>query len=93
MTWPPSLLRIRIVKGGRKRVGLWLPLLLVWPLAVVLWLVLLPLLLVAAILWWPSGRGKRLLLAGPAIFRVFCALRKLSVDVESPDSTVRIHFW
>ena len=89
MIWPPSVLRLRI-HSQRRHFRLWLPLLLVWPLMVVILLALSPLILVLAIILWPSGMGKPLLLAGPLLFRVFCALRGLEVNVEQPSERVLI---
>ena len=93
MTWPPSLARIRIVESGRKKLGLWLPLLLVWPVAVLVWLTLLPAIVLLAALLWPRGKGKLVLLGGPRAFWVFCALRGLSVHADDGDSSVSVDFW
>ena len=79
MIWPPSLLGFRI--GGVKwRFGLWLPLFLVW----------LPLVFLLALLMWPKGWGKTLLLTGPWLFRMFCALRGLVIDVKGGTTQVYI---
>ena len=91
MIWPPSVLRLRI-HTSRRHFGLWLPLFLVWPLLLVLGLVLWPLLLIGAIVLWHRGWGKTLLLGGPALFRLFCALRGLKVEVKQPSEKVLISF-
>ena len=91
MTFPPSFVRIRVHSDGR-RIGIWFPLLLVWPLAVLVGVALSPLVLLLALVLWPSGWGKPLLLAGPATFRLFCALRGLTVRVEEQSERVLVYF-
>ena len=90
MSLPPSLLRVRI-QGAKRRFGLWLPLFLAWPPLVLLALALFPLVLLLAALLWHRGWGKPLLLAGPAFFRLFCALRGLLIEVEDPSHKVYIN--
>ena len=87
---PPAVLRIRVVEHGKKQVGLWLPLVLVWPLLLLLALVIAPLVIIAAVLLWPSGRGKAILLSGPSLYALLCSLRGLTVQVEGIDEQVLI---
>ena len=91
MIIPPMLLRVR-VQSGRRRFGVWLPLFLLWPPVFLLALALFPLLLALAVLLWPWGWGRTLLLTGPAIFRMVCALRGLLIDVHTPPEQVYISF-
>ena len=91
MIWPPSLLRVRI-RSRDKRFTLWLPLFLVWPPGFVLLAILSPLVLVLAALLWPLGWARPLLLAGPFLFRLFCSLRGLEVNVEKSSEQVLISF-
>ena len=48
MMFPPSILRVRVLDGDN-RISLWVPLSLVWPLAVAVYLIFLPVIIVAAI--------------------------------------------
>ena len=83
MTWPPSILRLHL--AGRKRtVRLWLPIVLVWPIALVLGIALAPLALLAALLLAPGGKGKSVILLGPWLFYTFCCLRGTRVQVAGP---------
>jgi hypothetical protein len=66
---------------------------LIWPLVLAIGILLAPLVVLVALVLWPFGRGRRLLLAGPLLFRVFCALRGLSVEVRSAGHEVRVRFW
>ncbi len=91
MTFPPSILRLRIRDEGH-RFGLWLPLILIWPVFLALALALAPLVLVTAAILWPTGWGRPLLLAGPVIFRVFCSLKGLEVNVRNESQVVYVHF-
>ncbi len=88
---PPLFLRVR-VHSGRRRFGVWLPLFLIWAPIFLLGLALFPLVLVLALVLWPWGWGKPLVLAGPALFRIVCALRGLLIDVHSPPQQVYIAF-
>ncbi len=91
MMWPPSLLQVR-VQNGKHRFGLWLPLFMAWPPVVIIALALLPLVLALSVLLWPTGWGRPLLLAGPRFFGLFCSLRGLMVDVQSPSAQVYVAF-
>ena len=82
--FPPSILRIRRWQAARRRRGLWLPLVLVWPLAAALWLVCLPIILVVTLIRSPRRVG-RALLFGPRLFAAFCATRGLHVEVRQDD--------
>ena len=91
MIFPPSILRLS-VRGEGHRFGLWLPLILIWPVFFVLALVLAPLVLVTAAVLWPMGWGRPLLLAGPAIFRICCSLRGLEINVQDDSQIVYVNF-
>ena len=91
MMFPPSILRVRVLDDD-SRVSLWIPLILVWPLVGALYLLLLPFVLIAAVLTWRRGWGKAILLGGPALFRLYCALRGLEVDFTEPKRSVLVYF-
>lgn len=91
MIWPPSVLRVKI-RSRSRRFTFWLPLFLVWPLGFASLAVLAPFLLVLAALLWPLGWARPLLLTGPLLFRLFCSLRGLEVNVEKSSEQVLISF-
>ena len=91
MIRPPLFLRLRF-HNKRRRFGLWLPLFLIWPLFLVGALLLLPLVLLAAILLFPFGWSLTVLMFGPLILRVLCALRGLQVDVRDGREQFYISF-
>ncbi len=86
----PLLIRIHIVGRKKKKVRLIIPLFLVWLLLLPFIILLTPLVLLAALILWPSGYGRTLLGAGPALFSVISALSDLYVQVEGRDSKTLI---
>ncbi len=89
MKRPPMLMHMRI-QGEERGFGLWLPLFLLLPLALVVLIILSPLILVSVVVLWPSGWGKRALLFTSAALELFCAMRGLKVDVRSGHQIVCI---
>jgi hypothetical protein len=92
MTFPPSLLRLRVRTPEHAWPTLWLPLFLVWP---VLFLLLVPLalvVLVVAIALDPRQTARAFQLVG-ALFAVVCGLRGLHIDVVSRRTQVLISLY
>ena len=89
MKRPPLWMHVKI-QGEDRRFGLWLPLFLLLPLALVVLILLSPLILIAVLILWPSGRGKWALLVLRAAFGIFCSLRGLRVDIQSRHQSVYI---
>ena len=83
-------MRVRRVKAGRKRLSLWLPLILIWPIVLALGIVLFPIVAIVALALWPTGAGKPILVLGPRLFGLFCRLRGLHVEIETKDESVLI---
>ena len=82
--WPPMLLRLRIYNGQR-RIRLWIPLILLWPLVVLAVLVGTPIALVAY-----RTRARTILLAGPLLLYSLASLRGLRCAVASGKDDVFI---
>lgn len=84
MIWPPSILKLRI-----RKLNLWLPLFLLWPLLAVLGLLVMP---AACAAYWFRGRreGESGLLFGPRLLAVLCHLRGMSIDVNGSDERVTV---
>lgn len=89
MKQPPMLMRLKF-HGEDRDFGIWLPLFLLLPLALVVFIILSPLILIAFIVLWPSGWGKRALLALWATLQIFCSLRGLKVDIQNQQQNVFI---
>ena len=91
MMFPPALLRVRVLDED-SRVSLWIPLVLLWPLALALYVLFLPCIVIAAIVTWRTGWGKPILMGGPPLFRLYCDLRGLKIDVTESKESVLIYF-
>jgi hypothetical protein len=96
MKWPPYLLKLRI-KNPEHAFGLWLPLFLIWPIVLVfllaVFVVLLPFALLAILFTWRVDWWRPVFLGIPALLRVFCSLRGLTVDVNGRDGHVELEFY
>ena len=96
MKWPPYLLKLRI-KNPDHAFGLWLPLFLIWPIVLVfllaVFIILLPFALLAILFTWRVGWWRPLILGIPAILRLVCSLRGLTVDVAGRDGYVEVEFY
>ncbi len=89
MILPTTFMRIRIVEGGRRKIGLWLPLFLVWPAVIAFMIALAPIALIVCVVW-PTGR--RFMIAGPRIVAACWAMRGLHVRVKDGKDQVYISF-
>ena len=87
---PPWLIHLRIRRPGGRGVGLWLPVLLLWPLIwMVAALMMLMALLVAPFVW-RAGWTKRVLLFVPCALALLSATKGLEVSVIGADSEFRL---
>ncbi len=93
MIWPPSVVRLRIYKGSRRKMNLWFPVWLLWLPIVLIALLLAP--VAVPVLWLAAGRGRRrrAVMAGPALFRLFCALRGSCFEAGNPGNGIRMAIY
>ncbi len=95
MNWPPMVMRIKISQPER-RLNLWLPLFIMFPIAfiitVALFLLLLPLILIAAAVFWRLGFWRPLFFFWPAVLGCLSAMRGLEVDVDQNQERIFISF-
>jgi len=89
MKRPPILMLLRI-QGEKRAFGLWLPLFLLLPLALVVFIILSPMILIALLVLWPIGWGKRALLVLKAACEIFWSIRGLKVDIHGSNQCVYI---
>ena len=89
MKRPPMLMHVRF-QGDDRGFGLWLPLFLLLPLALVVFIILSPLILIAVLVLWPSGWGKRALLVLNTACEILCSINGLKVDIQSSNQCVYI---
>jgi hypothetical protein len=91
MSIPPCLLHLR-VHNEEHSFGLWLPLFLAWLILAALLIALLPIYLIVLIVAWPAGWGEFVLLLGPRLYNILCALKGTKVDVDRRNEKVEILF-
>ena len=83
MMLPPMLLTVR-VQNDERRIRLWLPLILLWPVVAATVVLAIPVLVLAATL----SRRRYILLAGPLLLYMLASLRGLRLNVTSCESRV-----
>lgn len=86
---PPVFLRVR-VQGDKRRIRLWIPLIVLWPVIAVVVLLGTPVALLVAARSGHLARGRSVLLAGPLLLYVLASLRGLRFDVVSGEDRVFI---
>ncbi len=81
MFFPPSILRVRILRDGQRKRNMFVPLILLWPLALLLVVLMSPLMVIVAIF---RGRAVWALLKTIGRFAVFCSnARGLHVEIHN----------
>ena len=88
----PIFLRMRIQKGGGKKINLFLPIFLVWILLFAVLLVCLPFVLLFGLLSWRTGFGRMALLAYPMLFSILWNLSGLYIRIEKPNEILFMNF-
>ena len=86
---PPALLRVR-VQNDKRRIRLWIPLVLLWPVVAVVVLLGAPVAVLVAALSWHRGWGRSVLLAGPLLLYALTSLRGLRISATSDEDRVFI---
>ena len=86
---PPVFLRVR-VQGDKRRIRLWIPLIVLWPVIAVVVLLGTPVALLVAARSGHRTRGRSVLLAGPLLLYVLASLRGLRCNVVSGEDRVFI---
>ncbi len=86
---PPMFLRVR-VQDDKRRIRLWIPLILLWPLVIVVVMLGTPVAMLVAAHSGRRARGRSVLLAGPLLLYVLASLRGLRCNVASGEGRVFI---
>lgn len=92
MIWPPSVLRVRIDEKGSRKINLWIPLFLFWPL-IVLGALLFPLALAMSSELRKKMKVDAVVVSGPQLLALFAALRGLKVNVGGKNDRVYVELW
>jgi hypothetical protein len=93
MSWPPSILRLRLRRGRKRGTALWVPLILIWPVLAAVWIALWPGLLLLALLSRRRGAVRAIALGAPRLLVLGCHLRGLRVTVQGRDGEVHVAFF
>ena len=78
------------VQSDKHRIRLWLPLILLWPVFVLVVILGTPLVVLTAALYWHRGWGRPILLAGLLLLYALTSLRGLRFNVASGEDRVFI---
>ena len=89
MRLPPALLRVR-VQNDKRRIRLWIPLVLLWPVVGVAVLLGTPVAVLVAARSGHRARSRSFLLAGPLLLYVLASSRGLRCNVVSGEERVFI---
>ncbi len=84
----PMFMKILIVKQNRKKVRLFIPLIIFWILLFALLLVFIPILIICALVFWKKGYGKLFIYAYPLIFSLVWELSGLNVQIGKGEKEV-----
>ena len=79
---PPQLLKLKFANRNHN-FGLWFPLILLAPFVLLFLAIFLPFYLVAILVLWPWDGGRKILRMPLAFYQLICALRGLTLDVQS----------
>ena len=85
----PTAIRVLVVENGNKKLNLWLPMFLIWPLALLVIFILSPLFVIVGLYVWITSKRNPLRRV-KAFFDLACALKGLEVEVYEPQTEIRI---
>ena len=89
MSFPPAILDLRVAPAGRRSIHLWLPLFLLWPVALVLGVLALVLTILADVLLYLVGRRyHRYTFLLVRAFALLCETRGMVVRVNDSNASV-----
>jgi len=89
---PPSVIRVTRTQGRRKLTGLWLPVILLWPLLAALALVAFVVAVPVSLVVQPWGYGRSVLWSVPCLVRLFTAARGLEIELVDGDRETKVRF-
>ncbi len=90
MMIPPVFVRIRLIENGGRRIRLWLPVVILWPLAVVVAVIFAPVAAVAAIVSLGSRSVRKALRKIWRVMVVIFSLRGLLIQMKDKNDEVLI---
>jgi hypothetical protein len=88
----PTGMKIWISKPNRKKVRLFIPLIIFWIFLFALLLLFMPVVFICALVFWRKGYGKLLLYAYPLLFSLTWELSGMNVQIGKEEKEVVIIF-
>ena len=92
MPVPPLVVRIRLARRRRKVLGLWLPVVLLWPVIAALAALAFAAALPLSVLLRRSGHAELILRSVPCLLRLFVAARGFEVSLADDDREILVRF-
>ena len=94
MNVPPAILHLVVARPGRRSVRLWLPLFLLWPLALALGVLALPVAIVAdAVLFLLGRRHYHCTILLARMFALFGETRGMDIRINSENETFNLTLY
>jgi len=87
---PPAMLHLEVVRPSRRPVRLWLPLFLLWPVALVLGVLALAVAVVADVVLCLLRRSHHSTILLIHLFALIAATRGLVIRIDNPKETVNL---
>jgi hypothetical protein len=92
MILPPAIMRIRIKEEGKRKISLWIPIFLFWPIGILVLVLLIPVVLVLALFRSFTPRAGGLFEIIILTLTIIFAFREFEIEVEQEDKQVLIKF-
>jgi hypothetical protein len=89
---PPYMVRVTRTQGRKRLTGLWLPIILLWPLLAALALVAFAVAVPVSLAVRPLGYGRTVLWSVPCLVRLFVAARGLEIERVDGDRETTVRF-
>ena len=88
---PPTLIYFAYQKNDKKR-RFWLPVVVLWPIVIVLSVLLAPLAIVGLLVWKGRYSGQYLMALGRLI-KLICSLRGMNMDVQGENQNFEMKIY
>lgn len=91
MRLPPAIVDIKRMAHGKRKLRLWLPVFLLWPVGLAILIFLSPILLALALIYPFMGTIRIFFERLGAVVVFGCSLRGLTVSIEQKTKAIQIH--
>lgn len=87
---PPMIVRVAIYEGGKRKINLWLPLLLLYVILFPFLLLTLPFLLLGGLVLWIFGGGRTPFSVWVGLYELWCASKGIVIEAKSKNDRVLV---